>query len=67
MILKLIDADGQEENFGMRDLLASVVSHLKLNDVETIVVGEVDGEGKVIWEKQFSAVTVMPTEFGKAR
>lgn len=65
MILTLIDEDGEEESFAERDPLRSLVAHLKQHDVETIVVGEIDGDGNVIWEKQFSAVTVMPSSFGK--
>lgn len=65
-ILRLIYEDGDIHAGNFVNLPTSnLVSVLRFSKVETIVVGEVDSDGKVIWEKQFSAVTVMPSSFGK--
>lgn len=57
MILTLIDEDGTEESFAERDPLRSVMAHLKLHDVTTIVIAEIDGDGNPTFEKQFSLIT----------
>jgi hypothetical protein len=38
---------------------------LKTKNIQTIIVGEFDKEDNVVFEKQFSEVTVLSSSFGK--
>ena len=67
MILLLVYEDGTKDQFGIGDSVQSVIRAIRWNEVATIVVGEVAKDKAVVWEKQFSALTVMPTEFAKLR
>ena len=67
MILLLVYEDGTKDQFGIGDSVQSVIRAIYRHDVQTVVVGEVAKDGAVVWEKQFSAMTVMPTEFAKPR
>ena len=58
----LIDTSGNEFQTDDLNYFAHIVKH---HVIETIVVGEVNNDtNTVIWEKQFSEVTVMPSGFG---
>lgn len=67
-ILTLIfeDGSGGRTNYA-RGLLGveGFIHAIRTGKVETIVVGEVNEAGEVLWEKQFSEVTVLPSSFGK--
>ena len=66
MILILVHEDGTKDQFGIGDSVESVIRAIYRSEVATIVVGEV-ANGVVLWEKQFGAMTVMPTELEKPR
>lgn len=60
-ILMIIDINGDEIQ---TTNLEHFVHIIKTRDIETIVVGEVNQQNNtVVWEKQFSEVTVMPSGF----
>ena len=68
LVLQLLTEDGHKISFMPFDTIRQLATAIDFNAVDTIVVGELDaGTGKVAWEKQFSAVTVMPSEFGARR
>lgn len=64
MILILINEDGAKKIYDESAPLRFVIDYIAKNNIETIVVGETR-QGRVEWEKQFRAVTVMPSQFGK--
>lgn len=64
MKLFLIYEDGSKREFNNGNSIAALIRDIQQKDVETIVVGDV-ADGKVLWEKQFNACTIMPSEFGK--
>lgn len=67
MILILLDSNKREiRRFGIGDSAQSLIRVIQQNDVETIVAGDIS-DGKVLWEKQFNACDVMPSDFGKRR
>jgi len=64
-IIGVIYDDGNRKVFRHDEWLNVLFLEVALRHVETIVVGEVNEKTKaVIWEKQFSEVTVMSSEFG---
>lgn len=60
----LIDENGNVRRFDEHASLYMVIDYIENLDIETIVVGETSA-AKVTWEKQFKAVTVMPSGFGR--
>lgn len=66
MILILKMEDGRTVTIDKQASVLSLISAIKKNEVETIVVGDVKGKN-VLWEKQFNAVAVVPTDFGKRK
>jgi muramoyltetrapeptide carboxypeptidase LdcA involved in peptidoglycan recycling len=67
MKLILLMEDGTSKAFGIADTIQSVIRSVNLNAVKTIVFGEVNTSGKVVWEKQFETVDVLPSSFGKRK
>lgn len=65
MILMLKMEDGTTKTCDTNAPTWAFLRDIQNNPVETIVAGDVKGK-KVLWEKQFNAVDVMPTDFGKA-
>ncbi len=61
--LILIYDDGRMTTLGPHESIGVVLAMLKNSNIKTIVAGQVEYD-KVIWEKQFNAITVMPKEFG---
>jgi len=60
MIIALLDSDNNEiESLKPSDSILRLLTLLRNREIETIVAGDVT-DGKVVWEKQFQAVTVMP-------
>jgi len=59
----LIVIDDKEQATEINDLLF-FFHKLRAGNIVTIVVGETDKSDKVVWEKQFAEVTVMPSSFG---
>jgi hypothetical protein len=66
MKLFLILEDHTVREFGIGDSVQSLIRAIKREDVKTIVAGDKQGK-TVLWEKQFNAVTVLPTDFGKGK
>lgn len=66
MVFILIMEDGTQKEFGIGNSVQLLIRVIERDDVERIVVGNVVN-GKVKWEKQFEAVTVMPSSFGESR
>jgi hypothetical protein len=64
MILILVMEDGTTRQMKTENSIATLIRAVEKSAVETIVFGDVGG-GVVHWEKQFKAVDVMPTSFGK--
>lgn len=64
LVLALKMEDGSIRKIDPTRPIASLLSVLESNDVETIIAGQV-GKKSTDWEKQFQAVTVMPSSFGK--
>jgi hypothetical protein len=62
-MLALILEDGSSRKIDETRSIATLVNVLRYSDVEVVVVGEVSN-GRVLWERQFSAITVMPKSFG---
>lgn len=65
LILKM--EDGQTVPIDKQASVMSLISAIKRNDVETIIVGEIKDSKDVPWEKQFNAVDVVPIDFGKSK
>ena len=63
MKLILILEDGTTKEFGIGDSVQSDISSVHRSNVKTIVFGEINKARKVVWEKQFNPVSVMPTSF----
>lgn len=59
-ILALIIEDGGEIPVNMFCSISELLSKIARHNVETIVCGEMIS-GKLSWEKQFTAVDVMPS------
>ena len=59
----LIVIDDKEHATEINDLMFFFLK-LRTNNITTIIIGETDKSDKAIWEKQFTEVTVMPSEFG---
>lgn len=72
MILILKMEDGTTQEFGMGEFVGSLVRAIREangdSEVATIIAGEVTRglTPAVLWEKQFNAVDVVPSDFGKA-
>lgn len=64
MKLFLIHENGEKQEFNIGDSVTRLLRAIQRNDIETIIAGELKN-GKVLWEKQFNACTVMPSDFGK--
>jgi hypothetical protein len=64
MVIVLVYENGKKKIFDASVPLRVILSHIQNNDIETIVVGETSADAEK-WEKQFKAVTVMPSGFGK--
>lgn len=67
MILMLKLEDGSTEEINTDLPTRHVLRLIGKWPVETIIVSDIDDGGKVLWEKQFQAVDVMPSDFGKPR
>ena len=64
-IVALLDSDKKEiRRFAPTDSMNPFFYAIQRNDVDIIVVGEIV-DGKVVMEKQFSAITVLPATFGE--
>ncbi len=61
----IMTENGEMLAFGENHSIVGMMRYIKDNDVEVIVIGEVDGAGNIVWEKQFKPVTVMPASFGQ--
>jgi hypothetical protein len=66
MKLFLIYEDEVKREFSIDAPVRYLIDVIRKGEVETIVFGDVKDD-EVVWEKQFSAVTVMPTSFGKVK
>jgi hypothetical protein len=66
MMIILVMEDGSSKQIGDHSLVVSLERLISREDVKTIVFGELQGD-KVAWEKQFEAVTVIPSSFGKPK
>lgn len=71
MILILKMEDGSTKEFGMGSFVGEFVKAIRDaggdSEVATIIAGDVTrgSAATVLWEKQFTAVTVMPSSFGQ--
>lgn len=66
MTLILITEDGRKMIFDSGNSLRMAMEYIANNPIETIVIGDIEAYN-VLWEKQFKAVTVMPTTFGQEK
>ena len=60
----LIDENNNKKLYNLFDRVDDLIKAIQKEQIKTIVVGEINNNKEIVWEKQFLEADVLPPNFG---